>query len=56
MGLEGHGLLNVAILVVDDGTVEAGSRELFNLELRNEVTVRVQETSVSPLDEANNLE
>lgn len=44
MGLEGHGLLNVAILVVDDGTVEAGSGELFNLELRNEVTVRVQET------------
>ena len=36
--LEGHGLLDVAVLVVNDGTVKAGSGELFNLELRDEVT------------------
>lgn len=39
VGLERHGLLDVALVVVDDGAVEAASRELLNVELLDEATV-----------------
>lgn len=47
VGLERHGLLNVAVLVVDDRAVKASGGELLNAELLNEVSVNAHERQVS---------